>query len=122
MANRKPNSTRASKTPPAASKTPDRELPAANAAKSSSRSTVSGPSVQPATAKALANDALSLQAAGTAELAAAFPNNAAKAAEFAPAPATDNAKRQGCGRVRRRHWQAPPLRATQRSPISLITE
>jgi len=72
MANRKPKSARSS-----------------NTAKSSSRSTVSGPSVKPETAKALANDALSLKAAGTAELAAAFPYNAIKAAEFAPAPATD---------------------------------
>ncbi|MBL8268004.1 catalase [Steroidobacter sp.] len=72
MANRKPNSTRAS-----------------NTIKSSSRSTVSGPSVKPGTAKGLADDALSLKAASTAELVAAFPYNKSKAAEFAPAPATE---------------------------------
>ncbi len=55
---------------------------AANPVKSSSRATVSGPSMKPGAAKSMADDALALKAAATAELAAAFPYNAAKAAEF----------------------------------------
>jgi catalase len=61
----------------------------ANPVKSSSRATVSGPSVKAGKAKALANDQLALKAAATAELAAAFPYNAAKDAEYDPERATD---------------------------------
>jgi catalase len=64
---------------------------AANPVKSSSRATVSGPSVKPAQARAAANDVLASKMAGTAELAAAMPYNAAKASEHsrkgAPVPA-----------------------------------
>jgi catalase len=52
-----------------------------NPVKSSSRSTVSGPSVSASKARDKANDVLAAKAAGTAELAASFPFNAAKAGE-----------------------------------------
>jgi catalase len=52
-----------------------------NTTKSSSRATVSGPSVKPAKARSEANDLLAAKVAGTAELAASFPYNRAKAGE-----------------------------------------
>jgi catalase len=52
-----------------------------NPTKSSSRATVSGPSVKPRVARADANDLLASKLAGTAELASSFPYNKAKAAE-----------------------------------------
>lgn len=80
MAKRKPNVSRPSKGT-------KRKRPS-NPLKSSSRATVSGPSLKPSTAKAMANDAATLKAAATAELASAFPYNAAKAAEFDAEQAT----------------------------------
>jgi catalase len=92
MPKRKPTATRSSKssvrsTP---STPPTKQKKAAhNPVKSSSRATVSGPSLQPATARAMENDVLAKKAAATAELAAAFPYNRAKSAEFDPEQATN---------------------------------
>ena len=55
--------------------------PKGNATKSSSRATVSGPSVKPGKARAQATDALASKVAGTAELASKFTYNKAKAGE-----------------------------------------
>src|SRR4051812_4198027 len=52
-----------------------------NSLKTSSRATVSGPSVSAAKARDSVTDALTAKAAGTAELAATFRFNKAKAAE-----------------------------------------
>lgn len=82
MAKRKPTTTRSNATKKS-------NPPPSNPVKSSSRATVSGPSVKAGKAKALANDDLARKAAATGELAAAFPYNAAKAAEFDPKRATD---------------------------------
>ena len=70
----------------ASKKAPDKKVSAANATKgnatkSSARATVGGPSVKPGKARATATDRLSSKVAGTAELAASFPYNKAKAAE-----------------------------------------
>jgi catalase len=82
MAKRKPAATRSSKAPTKNTGPAKKAKSAANPVKSSSRATVSGPSLKPGAAKSMADDALALKAAATAELAAAFPYNAAKAAEF----------------------------------------
>ncbi|MDY6947529.1 MAG: catalase [Pseudomonadota bacterium] len=82
MANRKPTLPPSSKTSATAAGAGKKSTPAANPVKSSSRATVGGPSLKPGAAKAQANDQLALKAAATAELASAFPYNAAKAAEF----------------------------------------
>ena len=76
---------------------PSRKPPsAANTSKSSSRATVSGPSIKPAKALHQANDLLATKVAGTAELAARFPANAAKASEHSrkgsPQPAVGQAE------------------------------
>jgi catalase len=85
MAKRKPTDTRSPKAPVTATKAVKKNNPPpSNPVKSSSRATVSGPSVKPGAAKALATDDLALKAAATAELAAAFPYNTSKAAEFDP--------------------------------------
>src|SRR5690349_1887497 len=84
MAKRKASDTRSSKSPVSATGSSNESNTLVNSLKSSSRATVSGPSLKVATAKAMANDTLALKAAATAELAAAFPYNVAKAAEFDP--------------------------------------
>jgi catalase len=88
MAKRKPNVTRPSKTSRRTTTASAKGKRSPNTVKSSSRATVSGPSLKPTTAKSMANDALALKQAATAELAAAFPYNAAKAAEFDAQQAT----------------------------------
>ena len=63
-------------------KVPSTRTPAANPLKSSSRATVSGPSMKPEEAQALANDQLTSKAVETSRLAASFPYNLGKAAEY----------------------------------------
>jgi len=65
-----------------------------NALTTSSRSTVSGPSLTLTEGTALANDPPSLKAAGTAALAASMPYNANKSAEYSHAGALDPPKGQ----------------------------
>src|SRR5687767_6130108 len=84
MPKRKPNVPQSSKSSGRANGASGKSKRPANPVKSSSRATVSGPSLKPGAAKNLANDALARKAAATAELAAAFPYNKAKAAEFDP--------------------------------------
>ena len=75
----------------AASKPASTSATRSKSAKTSSRATVSGPSVTPAEARAQATDLLAAKMAGIAELAAAIPYNRAKASEHsrkgAPEPA-----------------------------------
>src|SRR5690349_6852843 len=79
----------AKRKPPVPATRPSKKTPTrSNPVKSSSRATVSGPSVKARAAKAVANDDLALKAAATAELATAFPYNTAKPAEFDPKLAT----------------------------------
>jgi catalase len=66
-----------------------KKAPIAKPVKSSSRATVSGPTVKPQTAQAQADDKLAAKAAGTAALAAAAPFNAIKAAEYDRKRASD---------------------------------
>lgn len=82
MAKRIPKTTRSSKASVRNTGAAKKGKSAANPVKSSSRATVSGPSLKSGAAKSMANDPLALKAAATAELAAAFPYNAAKAGEF----------------------------------------
>jgi catalase len=89
MPKRKPTVTRSSKTSVTATGAARGGTPVPNPVKSSSRATVSGPSVKPGVAKAMANDPLALKAAASGELAAAFPYNVAKAAEFDAERATN---------------------------------
>jgi catalase len=81
---------------PAAKPSPTKASRPANTSKSSSRSTVSGPSVKASKALSNANDLLSTKMAGTADLATRFPSNAAKASEHSrknpPEPAVGQAE------------------------------
>jgi len=116
MANRKPSSTRSPKASVSRSEELNATGPSApNPVKSSSRATVSGPTVKPGSARALATDHLAIKAAATAELAAAFPFNASKPAEYDPARATDPPAGQTASPSH--HWVlASTLTETSESP------
>lgn len=66
-----------------------RGVPPVNPVKSSARATVSGPAMTPEEARPLATDQLASKMVETAQLAASFPYNEAKPAEYDPERATN---------------------------------